>query len=106
MVFSFTGSLLIGRTLKESDMLKRRVNLLVEAGLSAEYLCSSDLLLKEPAVMVEKEGGAAFLPDDCQLDARRTVAFIRKVPSTFSLLATTLFACTSIKSDYVPFIYS
>lgn len=79
-----TGSLLIGRTLKESDMLKRRVNQLVEAGLSAEYLCSSDLLLKEPAVMVEKEGGAAFLPDDCQLDARRTVAFIRKANEVFA----------------------
>ena len=52
-----TGSLLIGRTPKEFDMLKRRVNQLVEAGLSAEYLCSSDLLLKEPTIMVEKKGG-------------------------------------------------
>ena len=52
-----TGSLLIGRTLKESNMLKRRVNQLAEAGLSAEYLCSSDLLLKEPTIMVEKKGG-------------------------------------------------
>ena len=31
------GSLLIGRTLNESDMLKRRINQLVEVGLSAEY---------------------------------------------------------------------
>ena len=99
VVFLFTGSLLIGRTLKESGMLKRRVNKLAEAGVRAEYLCSSEVLVKEPAVMVEKEGGAAFLPDDCQLDARRAVAFIRKVPSMFSLLAITLFACTSMKSD-------
>ena len=49
--------MLIGRTPKEFDMLKRRVNQLVEAGLSAEYLCSSDLLLKEPTIMVEKKGG-------------------------------------------------
>lgn len=60
-------------------MLKRRVKKLAEAGLRAEYLCSSEVLLKEPAVMVENEGGAAFLPDDYQLDARRAVAFIRKV---------------------------
>ena len=49
--------MLIGRTLKESNMLKRRVNQLVEAGLSVEYLCSSDLLLKEPTIMVEKKCG-------------------------------------------------
>lgn len=86
MVFLFAGSLLIGRTLEESDMLKRRVSQLVEAGLGAEYLSSSDLRMKEPAVMVEKEGGAAFLPDDCQLDAHRAVAFIRKVSLLFLLL--------------------
>ncbi|OVA11064.1 FAD dependent oxidoreductase [Macleaya cordata] len=73
-----TGSLLIGRTQEEVAMLKGRVKLLSEAGLRAEYLSASDLLLKEPSLEIEKEGGAAFLPDDCQLDARRAAAFIEK----------------------------
>ncbi|XP_059660018.1 uncharacterized protein LOC132306588 isoform X2 [Cornus florida] len=72
------GSLLIGRTPEECDMLKRRVDRLSEAGLRAEFLGSCDLLLEEPALLVGKEGGAAFVPDDYQLDAKRTVAFIEK----------------------------
>uniref|UniRef100_A0A5B7BZN5 FAD-dependent oxidoreductase domain-containing protein 1 n=1 Tax=Davidia involucrata TaxID=16924 RepID=A0A5B7BZN5_DAVIN len=79
-----TGSLLIGRTPKESDMLKRRVEQLSETGLRAEFLSSHDLMLEEPALMVGKEGGAAFLPDDYQLDARRTVAFIEKANRHFA----------------------
>ncbi|ONH92681.1 hypothetical protein PRUPE_8G189100 [Prunus persica] len=73
-----TGSLLVGRTPEESDMLKRRVKLLCEAGLRAEYLSAIDLLVKEPELMVDKDTGAAFLPDDCQLDARRAVEFLEK----------------------------
>ncbi|KAJ1375297.1 hypothetical protein SESBI_51168, partial [Sesbania bispinosa] len=76
-----TGSLLVGRTHAESDMLKGRVKLLSEAGLKAEYLCSSDLLKQEPDLLVDKDSAAAFLPDDCQLDAHRTVAYIEKVLS-------------------------
>ncbi|XP_052170532.1 uncharacterized protein LOC127786865 [Diospyros lotus] len=79
-----TGSLLIGRTADESVMLKRRVDQLSEAGLKAQFLHSSDLLSKEPALMVAGEGGAAFLPDDCQLDAHRTVAFVEKVNRHFT----------------------
>lgn len=60
-------------------MLKRRVKQLSEAGIKAEYLSSHDLHLEEPAVEVGEGGGAAFFPDDCQLDAHRTVAFIEKV---------------------------
>ena len=50
-----------------------------EARLKAEYLCSSDLSEEEPALLVDQCSGAAFLPDDCQLDAHQTVAFIEKV---------------------------
>lgn len=60
-------------------MLKKRVKQLSDAGLKAEYLCSSDLFNKEPALSVDEDSGAAFLPDDCQLDAHRTVAYIEKV---------------------------
>ncbi|BBH09958.1 FAD-dependent oxidoreductase family protein, partial [Prunus dulcis] len=63
---------------EESDMLKGRVKLLCEAGLRAEYLSAIDLLVKEPELMVDKDTGAAFLPDDCQLDARRAVEFLEK----------------------------
>jgi hypothetical protein len=60
-------------------MLKGRVKQLNEAGLTAEYLCSNDLLKREPDLLVDKDTAAAFLPGDCQLDAHRTVAYIEKV---------------------------
>ncbi|GAU43288.1 hypothetical protein TSUD_389870 [Trifolium subterraneum] len=41
------GSLLVGRTRAESDMLKGRAKQLSEAGLKAEYLCGSDLSKRE-----------------------------------------------------------
>ncbi|XP_042412111.1 glycine oxidase-like isoform X1 [Zingiber officinale] len=73
-----TGSLLVGRTQEEMHMLKKRVKQLNESGLRAEYLSTSSLQLKEPALKIGKEGGAAFVPDDCQLDASQTVAFIEE----------------------------
>ncbi|RWR80116.1 D-amino acid dehydrogenase-like protein [Cinnamomum micranthum f. kanehirae] len=73
-----TGSLLLGRTPGELAMLENRVKLLSEAGLRAEYLSVTDLLSMEPALEGGNVGGAAFLPDDCQLDAHRTVEFIEK----------------------------
>ncbi|XP_050252339.1 uncharacterized protein LOC126698882 isoform X1 [Quercus robur] len=79
-----TGSLLVGRTPEELDMLRRRVKQLSEAGLQAECLCSSDLLLEEPELMVGEDSGAAFLPDDCQLDAHCTVAFIERANRHFA----------------------
>ncbi|GLU03919.1 hypothetical protein SLE2022_210900 [Rubroshorea leprosula] len=79
-----TGSLLVGRTLEESIMLKRRVNQLTEAGLRAEYLSSIDLLSKEPELFVGNDGGAAFFPDDCQLDACRAASFIEKANRQFA----------------------
>ncbi|KAL5794488.1 hypothetical protein ACOSP7_003082 [Xanthoceras sorbifolium] len=79
-----TGSMLIGRTPEELVTLKERVKQLSEAGLRAEYLSSNDLLLEEPALVVGEDSGAAFLPDDCQLDAMRTVAYIKKVNRHFA----------------------
>ncbi|CAH9109740.1 unnamed protein product [Cuscuta epithymum] len=73
-----TGSLLVGRTSEESSILRRKVEKLCDAGMRAEFLTSSDLLSEEPALVLEKEGGAAYAPDDCQFDARRAVAFIEK----------------------------
>lgn len=78
-ILHLTGSLLVGRTQEETYMLKKRVKQLNESGLRAEYLSASSLQSKEPALEIGKEGGAAFVPDDCQLDASQTVAFIEEV---------------------------
>ncbi|OMO86808.1 FAD dependent oxidoreductase [Corchorus capsularis] len=79
-----TGSLLVGRTPEDSVMLRKRVRQLSEAGLRAEYLSSNELLSKEPDLFVGSDGAAAFLPDDCQLDAHRTVSYIEKVNRSFA----------------------
>lgn len=79
-----TGSLLVGKTSDELVMLKKRTEQLSKAGLNAEFLSSSDLSVMEPALTLGNEGGAAFLPDDYQLDARRTVAFIEKANREFA----------------------
>lgn len=76
---SSAGSLLVGKTSQECAALKQKVHELSEGGLRAEYLSSADLFLKEPAILVDDETGAAFLPDDSQLDAHRAVAYIEKV---------------------------
>lgn len=79
-----TGSLVIGTTEGELEQLKKQVQQLTTAGLRAEYLSDNDLALREPELGVGPESGAAFLPDDCQLDAHRTVAFIEKGNRLFS----------------------
>ncbi|XP_071697345.1 uncharacterized protein [Rutidosis leptorrhynchoides] len=73
-----TGSLLVGKTSQELATLKEKVDQLSKAGLKAELLSSTDLQEVEPALVIGEEGGAAFLPDDYQLDARRSVAYIEK----------------------------
>lgn len=80
-----TGSLLVSKTADESAMLRRRVEELSQEGLRAEFLSTNDLLSEEPELVLEKEGGAAFFPDDCQLDAHRTVAFIEKGNRRFAV---------------------
>ncbi|KAK2965819.1 hypothetical protein RJ640_025328, partial [Escallonia rubra] len=79
-----TGSLLVGKTPASSITLKERVRQLSEAGIKAEFLSSRELLVEEPALVLGKEGGAAFVPDDYQLDARRTVAYIEKANRRFA----------------------
>ncbi|MED6182574.1 hypothetical protein PIB30_029707 [Stylosanthes scabra] len=79
-----TGSILVGRTSADSDMMKGRVKQLSEAGLKAEYLCSSDLSEQEPDLFVDNNSAGAFLPDDCQLDAHLTVSYIEKVNRSFA----------------------
>ena len=78
-------------------MLKRKVKQLSGAGLEVEYLSVADLLSMEPALLIGNSCGAAFLPNDCQLDAHCTAAFIEKVlteninsPSTYSITFATM----------------
>ncbi|KVI11553.1 uncharacterized protein LOC112506927 [Cynara cardunculus var. scolymus] len=73
-----TGSLLVGKTSQDMAALKGKVDQLSKAGLKAELLSSIDLMEVEPALVIGEEGCAAFLPDDYQLDARRSVAYIEK----------------------------
>ncbi|KAL2935859.1 Hydrogen cyanide synthase subunit HcnC [Bienertia sinuspersici] len=80
-----TGSLLIGRTEPEQDQLQNRVQQLAAAGVRAEYLSNNDLATREPELGITQGSGAAFLPDDSQLDAHRTVAFIEKVCAVISI---------------------
>ncbi|CAN0859068.1 Glycine oxidase [Linum grandiflorum] len=65
-------------------MLKRKVKQLSTAGVKAEYLSSHELSIEEPDLVVGDDGGAAFLPDDCQLDAYRTVSYIQKANREFA----------------------
>ncbi|KAJ9548825.1 hypothetical protein OSB04_021368 [Centaurea solstitialis] len=80
-----TGSLLVGKTSQDMEALKGKVDRLSKAGLKAELLSSIDLLEVEPALVIGEEGGAAFLPDDYQLDARRSVAYIEKENRKYSI---------------------
>lgn len=73
------GSMLVGRGAEELEVLKRRVEQQCGAGIRAEYLSAGDLRVKEPELRVDKDTGAAFLPDDSQLDAHRAVEFLEKV---------------------------
>lgn len=79
-----TGSLLLGRTSEEASILRKKVKQLTDAGTRAEFLTSSNLLTEEPALMLDKDGGAAYAPDDYQLDARSAVAFIEKSNRQFA----------------------
>ncbi|KAL8139059.1 hypothetical protein V2J09_005060 [Rumex salicifolius] len=79
-----TGSLLVGQSSKEAVVLKKRVDELCSAGVNAEYLTGHDLLHKEPELAIGSDGCAAFLPDDAQLDANRTSAFIQKGNRSFA----------------------
>ncbi|XP_076951055.1 uncharacterized protein LOC143624219 isoform X5 [Bidens hawaiensis] len=73
-----TGSLLVGKTSDEIASLKLKVDQLSKAGLKAELLSSKDLKEVEPALVIGEQGAAAFSPDDFQIDARRSAAYIEK----------------------------
>lgn len=79
-----TGSLLVGTTSEESAALQERVKLLTKAGIRAEFFSASSVHLMEPAVEVGKKGGAAFVPDDSQIDAKLAVSFIQEKNRAFS----------------------
>ncbi|XP_074341239.1 uncharacterized protein LOC141678761 [Apium graveolens] len=49
-----TGSLLVGKTAEESIVLKQRVHQLSKAGFKAQFLSSTDLLVQEPALELDK----------------------------------------------------
>lgn len=76
--------MLVGRTEEDCLALRKKVEKLVDAGLGAKFLSSDELMAEEPSLNLGKEGGAAFMPDDCQIDARRAVVFIEKVRSDYS----------------------
>ncbi|PKU80075.1 hypothetical protein MA16_Dca025081 [Dendrobium catenatum] len=86
LYFLSIGSLLIGRTSEELAILEERVRLLSYTGLRVEFLSSNSLLSREPSLEVGKEGGAAFFPDDCQIDAFNTASFIEKTNQLFEYL--------------------
>jgi glycine/D-amino acid oxidase-like deaminating enzyme len=73
--------LLVGRTSEELATLEERTKALSKAGIHAEFLSASSLHLLEPALSVGKDGGAMFLPQDCQIDAFQAVSLIEKVSS-------------------------
>ncbi|KAL1545062.1 hypothetical protein AAHA92_21834 [Salvia divinorum] len=79
-----TGSMLVGRTEEDCLALRKKVEKLVDAGLGAKFLSCDELMVEEPSLNLGKEGGAAFMPDDCQIDARRAVAFIEKANRCFA----------------------
>lgn len=105
VMISLTGSMLVGRTANECSALKSRVEQLLEAGLEASFLSCDDLQSEEPALMLGSEGGAAFVPDDYQIDARRTVAFIEKVTLKIHFLSSSNGCFVSCAFKILSFIY-
>ncbi|GJN34343.1 hypothetical protein PR202_gb22994 [Eleusine coracana subsp. coracana] len=79
-----TGSLLIGRTSEELATLEERTKALSQAGIQAEFLSTTSLHALEPALSVGKDGGAMFLPQDCQIDAFQAVSLIEKTNNSYS----------------------
>ncbi|CAN6218343.1 unnamed protein product [Urochloa humidicola] len=79
-----TGSLLLGRTSEELAALEGMTKSLSQAGIHAEFLSASSLHALEPALSVGKDGGAMFLPQDCQIDAFQAVSLIEKTNNSYS----------------------
>jgi L-2-hydroxyglutarate oxidase LhgO len=81
-----SGSLLVGRSSEQLDTLEEMTKVLSQAGIHAEFLSASALHALEPALSVGKDGGAMFLPQDCQIDAFQAVSLIEKVFFSFRSL--------------------
>jgi glycine/D-amino acid oxidase-like deaminating enzyme len=65
--------------------LEERTKALSQADIQAEFLSTTSLHALEPALSVGKDGGAMFLPQDCQIDAFQAVSLIEKVcPAEFN----------------------
>ncbi|KAF0914087.1 hypothetical protein E2562_026497 [Oryza meyeriana var. granulata] len=79
-----TGSLLVGRTSEEMATLEERTKALSQAGIRAEYLSAASLHALEPELYVGHDGGAMFLPEDCQIDAYQAVSLIEKTNGSYS----------------------
>jgi glycine/D-amino acid oxidase-like deaminating enzyme len=61
--------------------LEERTKALSQAGIRAECLSAASLHALEPELYVGHDGGAMFLPEDCQIDAFQAVSLIEKVSS-------------------------
>ncbi|KAG8057382.1 hypothetical protein GUJ93_ZPchr0002g24064 [Zizania palustris] len=79
-----TGSLLVGRTSDEMATLEERTKILSQAGIQAECLFAASLHELEPELYVGHDGGAMFLPGDCQIDAFQAVSLIEKTNGSYS----------------------
>lgn len=64
---------------KEARSLESHVDKIAAAGVNAEFLTPSQVSEVEPSLEIGYEGGAAFVPDDSQIDAALAVTFIRRV---------------------------
>eukprot|EP00252_Welwitschia_mirabilis_P006720 TRINITY_DN1761_c0_g1_i1.p1 TRINITY_DN1761_c0_g1~~TRINITY_DN1761_c0_g1_i1.p1 ORF type:complete len:460 (-),score=91.95 TRINITY_DN1761_c0_g1_i1:229-1608(-) len=79
-----TGSLLVGKTPDECYVLQRRADQLQSAGVRAQFYSGSSLHELEPSLEVGENGGAIFVPDDSQIDARLATSFIQKKNTLFT----------------------
>lgn len=88
------GSLLVASSAAHVNGLQAHVEQLNAAGINAEYLTASALLKVEPSLAVDSDGGAAFVPEDSQIDAALAVGLFREV-SASSISMTDI--CVSLK---------
>uniref|UniRef100_A0A0D9XFK7 FAD-dependent oxidoreductase domain-containing protein 1 n=1 Tax=Leersia perrieri TaxID=77586 RepID=A0A0D9XFK7_9ORYZ len=74
----------VGRTSEEMATLEERTKILSQAGIRAECLSAASLHALEPELYVGHDGGAMFLPEDCQIDAYQAVSLIEKTNGSYS----------------------
>jgi glycine oxidase len=75
------GTLLVGADAGDLLAVERQVNLLVEAGVTADLLSAAELIRREPGL--SRVSGGAWLPDDHSVDPREVVAaLLSRLPVT------------------------